>query len=320
MQIKQYPFLDSDVSGIFDDLLFANLIELPEMKWPEEAGKPDDPKYCKYHRLVGHPIHDCYIFKDKVMQLTRQGKISLEEDNAASNLINITFGSFDVMMRNMAELGDKVSCIMTQEDKTLLGENYFSNMEISDEESMSVMTFTDEDLLLDSKSHNKPLFVTCYAREQKVNRILIDGGSAVNILPLRIMKELGISMDELTNSRLMIQGFNQGGQRALGIIRMNLLMKDMFSTALFHVIDAKTSYNMLLGRPWLHENGVVPSTWHQCFKYSRDGIVKKVLADDKPFTEVESYFADAKYYLGSRKAKQDSSAGKSEQQINQDEG
>ncbi|KAL0449509.1 UNVERIFIED_CONTAM: hypothetical protein Slati_1507300 [Sesamum latifolium] len=101
---------------------------------------------------------------------------------------------------------------------------------------------------------------------------------------------------------------------------MNLLMEDMFSTALFHVIDAKTSYNMLLGRPWLHENGVVPSTWHQCFKYSRDGIVKKVLADDKPFTETESHFADAKYYLGSTKAKQDSSVGKPEQQINQDEG
>ncbi|KAL0410878.1 UNVERIFIED_CONTAM: hypothetical protein Slati_3677500 [Sesamum latifolium] len=224
------------------------------------------------------------------------------------------------MMQNMTELRDKASCNMTQEEETPFGEDYFSNVKISDEESMSAITFTDKDLLLGSKPHNRLLFVTCYAREQKVNRILIDGGSAVNILPLHTMKDLGIPMDELTSSRLMIQGFNQGGQRALSIIRMNLLMDDMFSTALFHVIDAKTSYNMLLGRPWLHENGVVPSTWHQCFKYSRDDIVKKVLADDKPFTEAESHFADAKYYLGSMKAKQDSSAGKPEQQINQDEG
>ncbi|KAL0299440.1 UNVERIFIED_CONTAM: hypothetical protein Sradi_6603800 [Sesamum radiatum] len=95
----------------------------------------------------------------------------------------------------------------------------------------------------------------------------------------------------------MIQGFNQGGQRAVGIIRMQLTMEDMVSSALFHVIDAKTSYNMLLGRPWLHENAVVPSTWHQCFKYCRNGIVKKVLGDNKPFTEAESHFADAKYYI-----------------------
>ncbi|KAL0320192.1 UNVERIFIED_CONTAM: hypothetical protein Sradi_5280700 [Sesamum radiatum] len=210
----------------------------------------------------------------------------------------------------MAELGGKASCNVTQEEETLLEKGYFS-----DEESMSAMTFADEDLLLGSKPHNRPLIVTCYAREQKVNRILIDGGSAVNILPLHTMKELGIPMDELTNSRLMIQGFNQGGQRALGIIRINLLMEDMFSTALFHVIDAKTSYNMLLGRPWLHKNGVVPSTWHQCFKYSRDGVVKKVLADDKPFTEAESHFANAKYHLVNTKAKQDSPAENSNNKL-----
>ncbi|KAL0455679.1 UNVERIFIED_CONTAM: hypothetical protein Slati_0907100 [Sesamum latifolium] len=104
-------------------------------------------------------------------------------------------------------------------------------------------------------------------------------------------------MDELLNSRLMIQGFNQGGQRAIGVIRIELLMDDMVSTALFHIIDAKTSHNMLLGRPWLHENFVVPSTWHQCFKYCRNGTVTKVLGDSKPFTEAELHFADAKYYI-----------------------
>ncbi|KAK4391468.1 hypothetical protein Sango_1924600 [Sesamum angolense] len=194
MQAREYPFLDSDVSGIFDDLLEANLIDLSEMKRPEEAERKDDLKYCKYHRLVGHAIQDCFVFKDKVMQLARQG-------------------------------------------------------------------------------------------------------FAVNILPLGILKELEIPIDELSNSRLMIQGFNQGGQWAVGIIRMQLTMDDMVSSALFHVIDAKTSYNMLLGRPWLYENAVVPSTWHQYFKYCRNGIVKKVLGDNKPFTEVELHFADAKYYI-----------------------
>ncbi|KAL0433475.1 UNVERIFIED_CONTAM: hypothetical protein Slati_2681800 [Sesamum latifolium] len=95
----------------------------------------------------------------------------------------------------------------------------------------------------------------------------------------------------------MIQGFNQGRQRAVGIIRMQLTMEDMVPTALFHVIDAKTSYNMLLGHPWLYENVVVPSTWHQCFKYCHNGIIKKVLGDIKSFTEAESHFADAKYYI-----------------------
>ncbi|KAL0323921.1 UNVERIFIED_CONTAM: hypothetical protein Scaly_2359200 [Sesamum calycinum] len=290
MQAREYPFLDSDVPGIFDDLLEANLIDLPEMKRPEEAEQKDDPKYCKYHRLVGHAIQDCFVFKDKVMQLARQGKISLEEDSAVTNVITIESEHVNY---------NKDSCNATHGDNITSNEDtLFEKEDSSDtDDCMSTITFTDEDLLLGSKPHNRPLFVAGYVREQKVNRILIDGGSAVNILPLRILKELEIPIDELSNSRLMIQGFNQGGQRAVGIIRMQLTMEDMVSSALFHVIDAKTSYNMLLGRPWLHENAVVPSTWHQCFKYCRNGIVKKVLGDNKPFTEAESHFADAKYYI-----------------------
>ncbi|KAI5335402.1 hypothetical protein L3X38_025535 [Prunus dulcis] len=94
----------------------------------------------------------------------------------------------------------------------------------------------------------------------------------------------------------MIQGFNQGGQRAMGMIRIELVIGDLKSNTLFHVIDAKTSYNLLLGRPWVHENGIVPSTLLQCFKFYRGGV-KKILGDVKPFTEAESYFADTEFYM-----------------------
>ena len=64
--------------------------------------------------------------------------------------------------------------------------------------------------MLGSKLHNHPLYVSGYAREQKIDRILIDGGSAVNILPKMIMRRRGLTMEELSHSRLVIQGFNQG--------------------------------------------------------------------------------------------------------------
>ncbi|KAL0444370.1 UNVERIFIED_CONTAM: hypothetical protein Slati_2159700 [Sesamum latifolium] len=200
MQARQYPFLDSNVPGIFDDLLETNLTDLPEMKRPEEAERKDDPKYCKYHRLVGHTIQNCFVFKDKVMQLARQGKISLEEDFAAANVIMIKKGYLD---------SNKNSCNVVHGDD--IKDQLLEKEDSSDtDDCMSTITFTDEDLLLGSKPHNRPLFVVGYVREQKVNRILIEGWSTVNILPLRILKELGIPIDELSNSCLMIQGFNQG--------------------------------------------------------------------------------------------------------------
>ncbi|KAL2531540.1 Uncharacterized protein Adt_04891 [Abeliophyllum distichum] len=161
---------------------------------------------------------------------------------------------------------------------------------------MATITFNDDDLQLGSRLHNRPLYVSGYIRECKLHRIMIDCGSAVNIMLIKTMKKIGINVDDLSKSNIMIQGFNQKGQRAIGMIRLKLQTGELNSSALFHVIDAKTSYELLLGRVWLHETGVVPSTWHQCFKYSRDGEVKYVVAESKPFIEEESYFADAKFY------------------------
>uniref|UniRef100_A0A6N2LZY7 Uncharacterized protein n=1 Tax=Salix viminalis TaxID=40686 RepID=A0A6N2LZY7_SALVM len=45
-QEKVYPFPDSDISRMLDDLLEANIIELPEVKRPEEANQVDNPNYA----------------------------------------------------------------------------------------------------------------------------------------------------------------------------------------------------------------------------------------------------------------------------------
>ena len=131
------------------------------------------------------------------------------------------------------------------------------------------------------------------------------------------MKELGVPLDELSQSRLMIQGFNRDRQRALEKVRLELFIDDMESNALFHVIDAKTTYNMLLGRPWIHQNGVVSSTLHQCFKYYRNGKVKTVVIDTKPFTMAEAHYADAKFYLKDAPIEDAQSAPNIEQQLKQ---
>ncbi|KAG9458357.1 hypothetical protein H6P81_002865 [Aristolochia fimbriata] len=158
------------------------------------------------------------------------------------------------------------------------------------------ISFKESDMLLGERSHNQLLFVSEAMKDRWINRILLDNGSAVNILPIQTLKNVGLDANDLQASSLMIQGFNQEGQRALGTIRLELQIGDMTSHVLFHVIDARTSYNVLLGRPWSHNNKVVPSTLHQCFKYYQDGEEKTVFADECPFTEAEASFADAKYY------------------------
>jgi hypothetical protein len=85
MQEKQYPFPDSYVSKMLDYLLTLKVIELLEMKHPEEPNQTNDPKYCKYHRLVSHPMERCFVLKDKIMELARQGKITFDDDDVVTS-------------------------------------------------------------------------------------------------------------------------------------------------------------------------------------------------------------------------------------------
>ncbi|XP_031099703.1 uncharacterized protein LOC116003902 [Ipomoea triloba] len=227
----------------------------------------------------------------------------------------------------------KINCCLNTNDKQVDAGECSSPKHTEDEDVQmhraasysAEITFKDEDLLLGGAPHNRPLFVEGYTRGQKLKRILVDQGSAVNILSLRALKNPGGSSDELAQSHLMIQGFNQGGQRAIGIINLDLRVGGLSSSVVSHVIEARTSYNLLLGhvieartsynlllgrpwihrtsynlllgRPWIHENGVVPSSWHQCFMYEKNVVIEKVVVDESPFAEAESYFADAKFYI-----------------------
>ena len=127
---------------------------------------------------------------------------------------------------------------------------------------MAAITFSDEDLQLGDELHNRPLYIMGTIGEVSINRILLDCGSAVNLLPFKALKAIGLSTAHLSPTMLTIQGFNQVGQKAMGTISLKVVMEDLYTDTLFHVIDANTSYNALLGRPWLHSSKSLVSTLH----------------------------------------------------------
>jgi len=70
--------------------------------------------------------------------------------------------------------------------------------------------------------------------------------------------------------------FNTNGTRLMGKIKLRCQIGDLRSEVTCHIIDADTSYNLLLGRPWIHRNSTVLSTLHQVMKYAdEDGKVER---------------------------------------------
>ena len=51
-------------------------------------------------------------------------------------------------------------------------------------------------------------------------------------------------------------------------------------TVEFQVMDISPSYNCLLGRPWIHIAGAVPSTLHQKIKFITEGQLVCVSAEE----------------------------------------
>lgn len=51
----------------------------------------------------------------------------------------------------------------------------------------------------------------------------------------------------------------------------------------FHVLSGKLSYNLILGRPWLHDMDVVPSILHGQLKYEYEGRIHTIIGDLEPY-------------------------------------
>src|SRR3954465_136072 len=80
-------------------------------------------------------------------------------------------------------------------------------------------------------------------------------------------------------------------------LKIVLLVNSVFGCDILTAYNADTSYNLLLGQPWIHRNHIVPSTLHQVMKYVDDqGQVRTLVAEQCPFKGVESYFTDALLY------------------------
>jgi len=119
-------------------------------------------------------------------------------------------------------------------------------------------------------------------------------------MPRRVMQHLRIPTHRLSATQMTIYGFNANGTRLMGKIKLRCQIGDLKFEVTCYVINANTSYNLLLGRPWIHCNAIVPSTLHQVMKYAgEDGKVKTLIAERHPFKGVENYFTDSLLYQDS---------------------
>ncbi|XP_069146122.1 uncharacterized protein [Solanum lycopersicum] len=128
------------------------------------------------------------------------------------------------------------------------------------------ISFCDDELPAEGRSHNKALHITVICREKVINRVLVDDESSLNICPLSTLKQLRFDLGKLEQNQVNVRAFDSVQRDTLGAVNLTIQMAPVEFEAKFQVLDIDTSYNLLLGRPFIHMAGAVPSTLHQAMK------------------------------------------------------
>ena len=133
--------------------------------------------------------------------------------------------------------------------------------------------------------HLKSLYIKAHMNGRPVNKVLVDNGAAVNILPYKMLSKLAKTEENLTPLDMAVNGCTREPTLTKGIISIQIKVGSKVNTAAFFVVNTKSTYNALLGRDWMDSNWVVPSSLHQVIMFRKDNnSIEIVMADDKPFT------------------------------------
>jgi hypothetical protein len=111
--------------------------------------------------------------------------------------------------------------------------------------------------------HLKALYLKGYINGHPVNKMLVDTGAAVNIMPYSVLRRLGRSAEDLIKTNVTLSEFNGQASEAQGVLNMDPTVGSKTIKTCFFIVSSKSAYTVLLGRDWIHANCCIPSMMHQ---------------------------------------------------------
>ncbi|XP_070007885.1 uncharacterized protein [Nicotiana sylvestris] len=122
------------------------------------------------------------------------------------------------------------------------------------------ISFSKNDLPPEGATHNKALHLTVKCEGYYMKRVMLDGGSGVDICPLSTSQRMEIGTERIRPNNVCVRAFDGIKRETIGEIDLILTIGHVDFEVTFQVLDMDTSYNFLLGKPWINAAGVVPST------------------------------------------------------------
>jgi len=148
------------------------------------------------------------------------------------------------------------------------------------------ITFSDEGFLVHDPKQDDPVVVTATIANWKVHKVLIDQGSSADVMYWSTFLKLNVPEKDVRLYTEPLLGFAGQQVHARGYVDLLTTFGagPVYRTlnVWYILIEADTSYNVLIGRRTLNQLGAIVSTLHMAMKFpAPDGTIVTVRADQK---------------------------------------
>ncbi|XP_016672983.2 uncharacterized protein [Gossypium hirsutum] len=157
------------------------------------------------------------------------------------------------------------------------------------------ISFSDDEIPPNGRGSVKALHITSNCKGYILPNVLIDNGSTLNVMPLATLSRMPVDMSYLRPCYFIVRAFDGTRREVMGKIKIPLKVGPCAYDIEFQVMDITPLYNCLLGRPWIHSAGAVPSSLHQKVKFIMDSRLITVdgeediiasISTDAPYIEI----------------------------------
>ncbi|XP_065620486.1 uncharacterized protein LOC136063693 [Quercus suber] len=245
--------------------------------------------YCQYHKDHEHTTEDCRSLWDHLDQLVHEGKLwhLLHHSSGRGSQMNSepqrndsskpSLGTINVIFAAPGRTRSWPSKVMLV--ARLPAGDFGQDPRRARPVIQPVLDFSDKNKIGTIQPHDDALVVTLRIGGYDVKKVMVDQGSAVEIMYPDLYRGLNLKPDDLTPYYSPLVSFEGRIVTPKGQIRLPVQTDSEVVEVDFIVVDVYSPYTAIVARPWLHTLGAVSSTLHQKVKYPSEWRVCEICGD-----------------------------------------
>lgn len=113
----------------------------------------------------------------------------------------------------------------------------------------NVLSFIDEELLLEGRKHNYALHISIRYREDSLSNISVDTVSLLNVIPKETLSKLAYQVTPMKHNGVVVKAIDGSKRTIIGELDFSMMIGPQVFQVTFQVMDMYPSYNCLLGIP-----------------------------------------------------------------------